>query len=84
MKKDLWPTCFWLAESEYPAYDGKKPGLTIAAWVQYVLDNFATVAEAVENLSKEQFTVVSDKVPGMDRMDNLHVYLRCNRRQCYF
>src|ERR1700743_3974415 len=31
----------WLVESSYPKYDGKTPGLSIAAWAQYVLDNFA-------------------------------------------
>ncbi|MBS0488718.1 MAG: linear amide C-N hydrolase, partial [Proteobacteria bacterium] len=50
-----------------------KPGLTIAAWGQYVLDNFATVAEAVAVLEKEPFTVVTDKVPGEDRLTTLHL-----------
>ncbi len=39
----------WLVESEYPKYDGTTPGLSIAAWAQYVLDNFATVDEAVKS-----------------------------------
>jgi choloylglycine hydrolase len=72
-EKGLVANLLWLAESEYPAYDGKKPGLTIAAWVQYVLDNFATVSEVVQDLSRESFTVVTDKVPGQDRMANLHL-----------
>jgi penicillin V acylase-like amidase (Ntn superfamily) len=33
----------WLVESGYPKFDQSKPGLTISAWAQYVLDNFATV-----------------------------------------
>lgn len=72
-EKGLVANLLWLAESEYPAYDPKKPALTIAAWVQYVLDNFATVAEAVKELEQEKFIVVSDKVPGQDRMANLHL-----------
>lgn len=72
-EKGMVANLLWLAESEYPVYDGKKPGLTIAAWVQYVLDNFATVSEAVQELSQEKFTIVSDKVPGQDRMANLHL-----------
>lgn len=36
----------------YPKWSGTKPGLTIAAWVQYVLDNYATVSEAVDDLSR--------------------------------
>jgi len=65
----------WLAESSYPDYDGKTPGLTIAAWAQYVLDNFATVRDAVDALSKEPFTVVTDSVPGEERLATLHLSL---------
>jgi choloylglycine hydrolase len=65
----------WLAESVYPHYDGSRPGLCISVWAQYVLDNFATVAEAVAALSAEQFEVVTDGVPGEDRLATLHLSL---------
>lgn len=65
----------WLVESDYPEYDGKTPGLTIAAWAQYALDNFATVEEVVEDFKKQSFTVVTDKVPGEDRLATLHLSL---------
>src|SRR6201996_4729540 len=65
----------WLAESTYPKYDGKSPGLSLAAWAQYVLDNFATVQEAVEALEKQPFTIVTDNVPGQDRLATLHLSL---------
>jgi len=63
----------WLVESKYPEFDGKKPGLTIAAWAQYVLDSFATVDEAVKALSTEPFTIVTDSVPGESRLATLHL-----------
>jgi len=64
----------WLVESQYPAFDASsKPGLTIAAWAQYLLDNFATVQEAVDALQGEPFTLVTDKVPGQDRAATLHL-----------
>lgn len=64
----------WLVESDYPKFDGKdKPGLTIAAWAQYVLDNFATVDEAVKALEKEPYTIVTDNVPGEQRLATLHL-----------
>ncbi|MGX5831762.1 linear amide C-N hydrolase [Mesorhizobium sp. 43Arga] len=63
----------WLVESKYPDFDGSKPGLTLAAWAQYVLDNFATVQEAVEVLQTEPFTIVTDNVPGQDRLATLHL-----------
>ena len=63
----------WLVESEYPKFDQSKPGLTIAAWAQYVLDSFETVEEAVAALEKEPFTIVSDNVPGENRLTTLHL-----------
>lgn len=64
----------WLVESQYPPFDkDSKPGLTIAAWAQYVLDNFATVEEAVADLEKQPFTIVTDNVPGEDRLTTLHL-----------
>ncbi len=63
----------WLVESDYPAYDGTGPGLAISAWAQYVLDNFATVAEAVAALEQEPFILVTDALPGEDRLATLHL-----------
>ena len=63
----------WLAESVYPSYDGSRPGLCISVWAQYVLDNFATVAEAVDAMRSEPFDVVTDAVPGENRLATLHL-----------
>lgn len=63
----------WLVESEYPALEQSKPGLSISAWAQYVLDNFKTVAEAVEALKAEPFHVVTSKVPKETRLATLHL-----------
>ncbi|SFB50259.1 choloylglycine hydrolase [Rhizobium sp. NFR07] len=66
----------WLVESQYPPFSkDSKPGLTIAAWAQYALDNFATVEEAVAALKSEPFTIVTDSVPGEDRLTTLHLSL---------
>lgn len=66
----------WLVESQYPKFEAdSKPDLTIAAWAQYALDNFGTVAEAVEALRQEPFTIVTDAVPGETRLATLHLSL---------
>lgn len=65
----------WLVESQYPKYDRAQPGLSIAAWAQYVLDNFATVREAVAALAREPFVIVTDYVPGEERLATLHLSL---------
>lgn len=72
-EKGLVANLLWLAESEYPQWNGKKPGLSIAAWVQYILDNFATVDEAVSYVEKGTFEVVSDMMPDRTRMATLHL-----------
>lgn len=64
----------WLVESQYPSFGANsKPGLSIAAWAQYVLDNFATVQQAVAALSEEPFTLVSDTMPGENRLTTVHL-----------
>lgn len=65
----------WLAESEYPQTLSDKPKLTIAAWAQYVLDQFATVDEAVQALSDEPFDLITSHIPGEARLTTLHLSL---------
>lgn len=74
-EKGLVANVLWLAESTYPNWDQKSPGISIAAWAQYVLDNFATVAEAVTALSDEHITVITANVPGQERLTTLHLSL---------
>lgn len=63
----------WLVESEYEKWDGTKPGMSIALWAQYVLDQFATVDEAVNALQKEEFVVVTAAIPGTNRLTTVHL-----------
>jgi choloylglycine hydrolase len=55
----------YLAESDYgtPASDDPRPRMSIAGWCQYVLDHFATVAEAVAALREEPFLIVETMTP---------------------
>lgn len=72
-EKGLVANLLWLNESVYPVWDKSKPGLTIAAWVQYMLDNFASVNEAISSLNKNSFQLVSDKMPDGTRLATLHL-----------
>ncbi|KML66160.1 linear amide C-N hydrolase [Pectobacterium peruviense] len=76
-EKGLAANVLWLAESKYPdtAPTADKPGLSIAAWAQYVLDNFATVDEAVKSLQDEKFTLVTKDLPNQDKKATLHLSL---------
>ena len=55
----------YLVEADYgDAKASKKQLLSIGGWAQYILDNYATVAEAVTALQKEPFAIVAPNLPG--------------------
>lgn len=62
-EKGLVANVLYLVESDYGA-PGDKPVLSISLWAQYVLDNFATVQEAVEALEQEPFRIVAPMLPN--------------------
>ncbi|WP_251234528.1 linear amide C-N hydrolase [Bacteroides nordii] len=72
-EKGLVANLLWLPETKYPVRDENKPGLAITAWVQYILDNFATVEEAVSYIDEDTFQVVSDMMPDGSRLATLHL-----------
>lgn len=74
-EKGLVANMLWLVESKYAEFDknGTTKGLAISIWAQYVLDNFATVDEAVNELQKEEFVIVSDFVPGSTEFATIHL-----------
>jgi choloylglycine hydrolase len=54
----------YLAEADYGDPEKTdKPLLSVGAWLQYVLDKYSTVAEAVEDLEKEPFRIVAPELP---------------------
>jgi len=60
----LGANALYLAAAEYPERDAAVPGLSVAAWTQYALDMFSSVAEAVEELANPPFGLVSPVLPG--------------------
>jgi choloylglycine hydrolase len=64
-EKGLAANMLYLAESDYgtPAANDPRRSMSITAWGQYALDNFATVAEAVEAMRKEPFYIVTVMSP---------------------
>lgn len=61
-EKGLAVHLLYLSATDLPERDASKPGLQIALWGQYVLDNAATVSEALTELEKVQ--VVMAEVHG--------------------
>jgi len=64
-EKGLAVNNLYLAEADY-GDPGKSetPRLMVGAWVNYYLDNFATVEEAVKATSGDDFTVVAPVLPN--------------------
>ncbi|MCC6854562.1 MAG: linear amide C-N hydrolase [Microbacteriaceae bacterium] len=59
----------YLTEADYGVREQQRPGLSLAVAVQYLLDNFATVAEAVEWLESSHVQIIpvligKEKAPG--------------------
>lgn len=64
-EKGLVANVLYLAEADYgDAAKTGKPTLSIAAWNQYFLDNYATVAEAVAAMKDPPFTIIAPKLPN--------------------
>ncbi len=72
-EKGLAGHLLWLAESDYGQFDPKSPGLNISLWLQYYLDNFATVQEAVEFTEKTPFQIITATIDG--RKAGVHIAL---------
>jgi len=61
----LVANALYLTEADYgEERRADKPGLSIGAWLQYILDNFATVEEAVAHLEEDPFRIVAPTLPG--------------------
>ncbi|UCF43430.1 MAG: linear amide C-N hydrolase [Planctomycetota bacterium] len=70
-EKGLSGHLLWLAESDYGKFDPEKPSLNISLWLQYYLDNFATVKGAVEFTEKTPFQIVPATIDG--RKSGVHL-----------
>lgn len=62
-EKGLVANMLWLDPSDYGKRDERLPGLSLALWGQYILDNFETVTEAVQAMQNSSFQVVSQTIP---------------------
>lgn len=63
-EKGLVANLLFLAESDYHRNDDNRPVMGLSIWTQYVLDNFATVDEAVAVLGKEVFRIDDPDLPN--------------------
>lgn len=62
-ERGLVMNILYLAESDYGSVKEGHPPLSISLWGQYALDNFATVNEAVDAMSKNTFQIIAPNLP---------------------
>lgn len=65
----------WLTESTYGDVDPARPALSQAIWLQYFLDNHATVAEAVDWVQKNDVQVAQMPDPTGGPPPKIHLAL---------
>ena len=63
-EKGLVASLLFLPETIYSLPGDTRPVMGISLWTQYVLDNFATVREAVDELKKETFRIDAPRLPN--------------------
>lgn len=71
-ERGLAANLLWLGTAQFPE-PSNRPALSVSAWVQYMLDQFATVEEAVAFFRDDPFDVITDEVPGQGRLATLHL-----------
>lgn len=63
-EKGLVCSLLYLPGTFYAEKDDPRPYMSTSLWASYVLDNFATTAEAVEQLKKDEFQINAPAMPG--------------------
>lgn len=74
-EKGLVADLLYLAETKYPRRNPKIPGIASSIFLQYLLDNFATVAEAVASLEKGSVQIVPVPIPNSEHLPTMHIAL---------
>lgn len=74
-EKGLVVNLLWLTEADYGERDPKVPGLSLSLWGQYLLDNFASVNEAVAAIERHEVQILPVHVPGSGEAATIHIAL---------
>jgi len=74
-EKGLVANLLYLTETKYPKRNPKIKGLASSIYLQYLLDNFATVAEAVNAIKKGDFQIVPVPIPNSEHLPTMHIAL---------
>jgi penicillin V acylase-like amidase (Ntn superfamily) len=65
----------WIAESDYGKRDDNIPGLSITLWLQFFLDNFASVDEAVAFVQDHPFQILPCVAGTSGKVSEIHIMI---------
>ena len=65
----------WLAESDYGVRDENIPGLSLSLWLQYFLDNFAYVNEAINYVEKHPLQILPVTAGNTGKIAQIHMMI---------
>jgi penicillin V acylase-like amidase (Ntn superfamily) len=74
-EKSLACHMLWLAESDYGKRDEKIPGLSVSLWLQFFLDKFANVEEAVTYVENHPFQIIPCIVGTTGKVSEVHMMI---------
>ncbi len=74
-EKGLAGHVLWLTESHYGERDSRLCGLALSFWLQYYLDQFASVAEAVKWTREKPIQLITDEVHDTGIVATAHIAL---------
>jgi len=72
-EKGLTGSLMYLTETDYGKRDSKKVGVASSTYIQFMLDNFATVSEVVAYIKKDEMQIVPVPIPDSDHLPTMHI-----------
>ena len=74
-EKGLVANMLYLTETKYAPRDINKKGVASSVYVQFLLDNFATVDEAVAFIKKDTIQMIPVPIPNSKHLPTMHISL---------
>jgi len=74
-EKGLVANMLYLTETKYAPRDLKKKGIASSIYVQFLLDNFATVNEAVKFIQQKSVQMLPVPIPNSKHLPTMHISL---------
>lgn len=70
-EKSLSGHMLWLGTSDYGIREKEKPAISLGIWLQYCLENYASVKEVAESFEKNPIQIVTTQFDGLKASTHL-------------